>query len=56
VHCHFNDYDKTLIPGMYMNADIEVKANDVIAVPTDAIVHFEGKDYVFVQDVAIRLS
>jgi cobalt-zinc-cadmium efflux system membrane fusion protein len=52
VHCHFNDYDKTLIPGMYMNADIEVKANDVIAVPTDAIVHFEGKDYVFVQDVA----
>jgi len=50
VHCHFEDYDKTLIPGMYMNADIEVKANDVIAVPTDAIVHFEGKDYVFVQD------
>lgn len=50
VHCHFNDYDKTLIPGMYMNADIEIKANDVIAVPTDAIVHFEGKDYVFIQD------
>lgn len=52
VHCHFNDYDKTLIPGMYMNADIEVKANDVTAVSSDAIVHFEGKDYVFVQDAA----
>lgn len=48
VHCHFEDYDKTLIPGMYMNANIEVKANDVTAVPDDAVVHFEGKDYVFI--------
>jgi len=50
VHCHFNDYDKTLIPGMYMNADIEVKSNDALTVPDDAIVHFEGKDYVFISE------
>ena len=25
VHCHFNHYDKTLLPGIYMNADIEIK-------------------------------
>ena len=25
VHCHFDNYDKNLIPGMYMNAEIELK-------------------------------
>ncbi|MEC4004348.1 efflux RND transporter periplasmic adaptor subunit [Flavobacterium sp. SUN052] len=48
VHCHFENYDKTLLPGMYMNADIEVKSNDALALPQDAIVNFEGKDYIFV--------
>lgn len=47
VHCHFEDYDKTLIPGMYMNADIEVKSNNSLTVPEDAIVNFEGQNYVF---------
>jgi len=47
VHCHFENYDKALFPGMYMNADIEVKSNDVLTLPQDAIVNFEGKDYVF---------
>jgi len=23
VHCHFYKYDKSLFPGMYMNAEIE---------------------------------
>lgn len=48
VHCHFNDYDKTLLPGMYMNAEIELKNNQVPALPEDAVVNFEGKDYIFV--------
>jgi cobalt-zinc-cadmium efflux system membrane fusion protein len=48
VHCHFENYDKTLLPGMYMNADIELKSNDVMTLPQDAIVSFEGKEYVFV--------
>lgn len=48
VHCHFDDYDKTLIPGMYMNADIEVKSNNALTVPEEAIVNFEGKTYVFI--------
>lgn len=50
VHCHFLDYDKTLLPGMYMNADIEVKSNDVLTLPEEAIVNFEGKEYVFVTE------
>ena len=48
VHCHFEEYDKTLIPGMFMNADIEVKSNKVTALPDDAIVRFENKQYVFI--------
>ena len=24
VHCHFNKYDKNLVPGMYMNAEVEL--------------------------------
>lgn len=48
VHCHFEDYDKTLVPGMYMNADIELKLANVVAINDAAIVGFEGKDYVFI--------
>ena len=49
VHCHFEEYDKGLIPGMYMNANVEVKSSNVPALPDDAIVEFENKHYVFVQ-------
>ena len=49
VHCHFEKYDKTLLPGMYMNATVELKSASLPAIPTDAIVSFEGKDYVFVK-------
>ena len=48
VHCHFENYDKTLLPGMYMNADINVKSNDALTLPKDAVVNFEGKEYIFV--------
>lgn len=47
VHCHFEQYDKALIPGMYMNAEIEVQSNNAFVIATDAIVRFEGKQYVF---------
>jgi cobalt-zinc-cadmium efflux system membrane fusion protein len=50
VHCHFLDYDKTLLPGMYMNADIEVKSNHVLTLPEESVVNFEGKEYVFITE------
>jgi len=49
VHCHFETYDKTLIPGTYMNADVQVKTEDRYVLPEGAVVHFEGKEYVFEQ-------
>lgn len=50
VHCHFTDYDKNLLPGMYMNAEIETKQQQVLAINEEAIVNFEGKNYVFVKN------
>lgn len=49
VHCHFDDYDRSLIPGMYMNAQIEVKAIDADVLPDDAILFLDGVNYVFVE-------
>jgi cobalt-zinc-cadmium efflux system membrane fusion protein len=48
VHCHFDAYDKTLLPGMYMNAEVEIKSSNASSINSDAIVNFEGKDYLFV--------
>ena len=47
VHCHFEVYDKTLVPGTYMNAEIEVKNNLAHTLPSESIVRFEGKQFVY---------
>ncbi|MFT3702459.1 MAG: efflux RND transporter periplasmic adaptor subunit [Agriterribacter sp.] len=48
VHCHFEKYDKNLLPGMYMNADIEISGANATVLPDEAIVRFENKQYVFI--------
>jgi cobalt-zinc-cadmium efflux system membrane fusion protein len=47
VHCHFETYDKTLIPGTYMNAEVQVKNTQAYAIANEAIVQFEGKQYIY---------
>lgn len=49
VHCHFEQYDKTLLPGMFMNATIELTGGSETVLPDDAIVRFENKNYVFAE-------
>jgi membrane fusion protein, heavy metal efflux system len=49
VHCHFENYDKTLLPGMYMNAEIKIKSANSNVLPEESIVNFEGKDYVYIE-------
>lgn len=39
---------KNVLPGMYVNALIEAASNKVAAVPSDALVSFDEKDYIFV--------
>lgn len=47
VHCHFEEYDKKLLPGMYMNAVLQVANNRTWALPEGAVVRFENKHYIF---------
>jgi cobalt-zinc-cadmium efflux system membrane fusion protein len=50
VHCHFEDYDKTLLPGMYMNAEIDLNASNSFVVTEEAIVNFEDKNFIFIEE------
>jgi len=47
VHSHFEHYEPGLLPGMFMNADIELNKRNVLVLPDDAIVTFEEKQFVF---------
>jgi len=49
VHCHFESYDKALIPGTFMNALIETAADSVLALPEEAIVRYQNQQYAFVR-------
>jgi len=50
VHCHFDQDDKSLTPGMYMNAEIQLNAKKEKVIPSDAIVTFDNRDYVFIKE------
>jgi RND family efflux transporter MFP subunit len=41
---------KNVLPGMYVNAVIEISGNKVTALPSDAVVNFDDKDYIFIFD------
>jgi cobalt-zinc-cadmium efflux system membrane fusion protein len=49
VHCHFKKYDNSLVPGMYMNAEIELKNVNAITVPEESVVRFGNFEYIFVE-------
>ncbi len=50
VHCHFEKYDKSLLPGTYMNAVIEVNNLKTESIPEAAVVNFEGQNYIFIAE------
>jgi RND family efflux transporter MFP subunit len=41
---------KNVLPGMYVNAIIETSGNQVAALPSEAVVSFDDKDYIFIFD------
>ena len=53
IHGHLKVKNEDLVPGMFVNANIEVEAFDQYSVPVEAIVRFEGKQYIF-QSLGIR--
>lgn len=56
VHCHFEQYNKTLLPGMYMNADLKIKSLTSMAIAEEAIINFEGGNYVFIAGPANQFT
>jgi cobalt-zinc-cadmium efflux system membrane fusion protein len=50
AHCHFEKYDNSLIPGMFMNAILETNTKNVPALPNEAILNFEGHNYIFIRN------
>jgi membrane fusion protein, heavy metal efflux system len=61
IHCHLNNEDQSLLPGMFVIANIETISVEADVVPTGSITNFEGKDYIFVsssdkQFEAIRVT
>lgn len=50
VHCHLDvSNDATMLPGMYVKALIATRTEDVQALPVEAIIQSEAKDYIFIQ-------
>lgn len=55
VHSHLGSTtDPSLLPGMYVKALIETRTDNVNALPVEAVVEFDGKNYVFVQKNAAQ--
>jgi len=48
VYANVTGHCKNMLPGMYVNAVIQAKSNKVTSVPSEAIVSFDDKDYIFV--------
>jgi cobalt-zinc-cadmium efflux system membrane fusion protein len=56
VHCHFENPEHELLPGMFLNAKIEVNNNAAIIIPEEAVVRFGDKQYVFVQKTTMQFE
>jgi cobalt-zinc-cadmium efflux system membrane fusion protein len=56
VHCHLEGEDPSLIPGLYFKALIETDPQQVTTLPTEALVDFDNKHYVFVEQKAGALD
>lgn len=47
IHCHIDEEDTQLLPGMYLKAVVETGGATVTALPDEAIIDYQGKKYVF---------
>jgi membrane fusion protein, heavy metal efflux system len=49
VHCHFEKFDASLLPGMFMNAEVEVAGRTALTVPEEAVVRWQNRFFVFIE-------
>ena len=50
VYARVSGICRNLLPGMYVNAVIETSGNQVSSIPSEAVVSFDDKDYIFIFD------
>ncbi len=48
VHCHLDEEDPNLLPGMFLSADVETGTEQASVLPSKAVVEYEGQKYIFV--------
>ena len=48
--CKFTSAHDQLVPGMFMQADVELGVHRVTAMPVSSVVHYEGKNFIFVRN------
>ena len=49
VHCHFDNYDKSLVPGMYMSAEVALNNKNAKVLPVEAVLRYGNGEYVFLE-------
>ncbi|MBW1654325.1 efflux RND transporter periplasmic adaptor subunit [Flavobacterium quisquiliarum] len=47
IICKVNTYNPALLPGLFINAEVEVENQKALTVPEDAVVRWQGKFFVF---------
>ncbi|TDE14468.1 efflux RND transporter periplasmic adaptor subunit [Dyadobacter psychrotolerans] len=47
VHCHFEQYSPSLVPGMFINGEVSVDNKEALTVPEEAVVRWENRFFVF---------
>ncbi|ADQ78711.1 efflux transporter, RND family, MFP subunit [Paludibacter propionicigenes WB4] len=50
VYANVVGHCRNMLPGMYVNANIEAQSNQVTSVPSESVVSFDDKDYIFILD------
>lgn len=56
VHCHFENANHELLPGMFLNGSFELDNKKAIAVPESAVVRYQSKPYIFIAKDSTRFE
>lgn len=56
VHCHFENANHELLPGMFLNGSFELDNKRAIVVPESAVVRYQSKPYIFIAKDSSRFE
>ncbi len=56
VHCHFENANHELLPGMFLNGSFELDNKKTLAVPGSALVRYQSKPYLFIAKDSSRFE